>query len=112
MKRIATKQFSIGCASMTLAITAAFGLTLSITQQVVAAPSGEKIFASNCAACHLNGKNSIDPKKPVIGSKKLASLESFKTLLTKQNGMMPPFPKISDNAEALQALYTYAKNLK
>ncbi|MBI4532952.1 MAG: c-type cytochrome [Candidatus Melainabacteria bacterium] len=77
-----------------------------------AAPSGDKIFTANCAACHMGGKNIIDPKKPVVGSKKLASKDLFKALLSKSTGGMPAFSKIAENDAALEALYAYVKSLK
>jgi mono/diheme cytochrome c family protein len=80
--------------------------------KATAAADGEKLFNSNCAACHTAGKNSIDPKKPVIGSKKLASQATFKEFLSKANGSMPAFKSIAENAESLGALYTYVKTLK
>ncbi|MCC7528203.1 MAG: c-type cytochrome [Candidatus Melainabacteria bacterium] len=77
-----------------------------------AAPDGMKIFTANCAACHAGGKNIMDPKKPIIGSKSIASIESFKAFLSKQNGKMPAYPKIVANEEALKALHAYVKTLK
>ncbi len=74
--------------------------------------AGEKLFNNNCASCHRDGKNSIDAKKPVVGSKKLASKADFKSFLAVKNGMMPPFKAIADKDEALTALYNYAKTLK
>ena len=73
---------------------------------------GEKLYSNNCAACHSGGKNSIDPKKPVIGSKKLASKAAFKSFLEVQNGMMPAFKAIAAKDEALTSLYDYVKSLK
>lgn len=73
---------------------------------------GEKLFNNNCASCHRDGKNSIDPKKPVIGSKKLASKSTFKSFIAVKNGLMPPFKALADKDEALAALYEYAKALK
>lgn len=73
---------------------------------------GEKLYNNNCAACHSGGKNNIEPKKPVIGSKKLATKASFKSFLEVQNGMMPPFKAIAAKDEALSSLYSYVKTLK
>lgn len=80
--------------------------------EVSGAPSGDKIFAANCQACHAGGKNMIDPKKPIIGSKKLATKDTFKAFLSKAQGTMPAFNKIADNDEALTALHAYVKTLK
>jgi cytochrome c6 len=87
--------------------------TLSIAvPHADAAPDGAKIFTANCAVCHAGGKNIMDPKKPIIGSKAMASAETFKAFLSKQNGKMPAYPKIVANEEALKALHTYLKTLK
>lgn len=85
---------------------------VGLSNFAVAAPSGDKIFNANCAACHMGGKNMVDPKKPIIGSKVIATKESLKAYLSKQQGTMPPFPKIAENDEALTALHTYLKSLK
>lgn len=73
---------------------------------------GERLYNNNCASCHAGGKNSIDAKKPVIGSKKLASKAVFKSFLEVKNGLMPPFKAIAAKDDALMALYDYAKTLK
>ena len=77
-----------------------------------AAPTGERIYGDSCASCHSNGKNLVEPKKPVIGSKKLSSKEAFKALLSKASGNMPAFPKIAGDDQALSALYDYVRTLK
>ena len=77
-----------------------------------AAPNGEQIFKENCASCHTGGGNLIDPKKPVKGSAKLASLGKFKDYLVKPSGSMPASPKIANDAATLDALYKYCKTLK
>jgi uncharacterized membrane protein len=75
--------------------------------------AGRKIFATNCSACHPNGRNAIMPDLPIKGSSKLAD---FKTFLAQMRdpklpngkpGPMPVFPpsKISDG-EAHE-LYEY-----
>lgn len=96
----------------TLVMMVVVWLGTMVIDTAKAAPSGEKIFTANCAGCHMGGKNLIDPKKPVIGSKKLASKGTFKALLNSTIGGMPSFPKISGNDEALEALYVYVKGLK
>jgi mono/diheme cytochrome c family protein len=77
-----------------------------------AAPSGETVFKNNCVTCHAGGKNTIEPKKPIIGSKKLESKEVFKTYISKGGGAMPPLPQVANDDEALQALFIYCKSLK
>ena len=85
---------------------------LSGNQKVRAASKGEQLFGTNCAACHKDGKNLIEQKKPVIGSAKLAKKETLKSFLLKPSGNMPPFPDVANNAADLAALYDYCKGLK
>jgi mono/diheme cytochrome c family protein len=85
---------------------------LSGNQTVNAASAGDKLFATNCAACHQGGKNIVNPKKPVIGSAHLASKDAFKTYLLKPSGTMAPYPAIANNPADLAALFDYCKGLK
>lgn len=77
-----------------------------------AAPSGEQIFKENCAACHTNGGNNIEPKKPVKGSAKLVSKDKLKEFLLKPTGNMPAAPQIANDAATLDSLYKYCKTIK
>jgi mono/diheme cytochrome c family protein len=88
------------------------GLLPLAGSSVTAAPNGADIFKNNCAACHANGGNIVDPKKPLKGSKKLATKAVFKDLLSKSAGAMPAFPKIVEDDPSLSALYEYCKSLK
>jgi hypothetical protein len=54
----------------------------------------------------------MNPKKPVIGSAKLASKQIFKGYLLKPSGAMQPAPAIAGNDTDLTALYDYCKSLK
>ena len=89
-----------------------FLLVINSTSSAGAAPDGSKIYANNCAACHANGGNIVDPKKPVKGSKVLATKQSFKENLLKPKGSMTAFPQIANNDADLSALYEYCKSLK
>ncbi len=100
----------------TLAIGGIFALLVNLLplpkEQAMANPQAEKLFGTNCAACHTNGGNVVDPKKPLKGSKQLATKEQFKAVLEKPVGAMPAFPAIVANDSDLTALYNYCKNLK
>ena len=73
---------------------------------------GELLFKKNCASCHTYGKNALDIRKPIVGSRKLATKELFTEMIAKGTGAMPPFPRLSKDKESLQALYEYCKSLK
>jgi mono/diheme cytochrome c family protein len=95
-------------------LAAAFtGLTALFTvSSAIAQADGAKIFADSCASCHPKGGNILDAKKPVTGSKILASKKALKDYLLKKNGAMPAFPKIANEDADLGALYDYCKSLK
>ena len=73
--------------------------------------AGEKIYATDCSACHARGGNLIDPGKPVLHSPKLKDLDTFLAWIRHPAAPMPAFPasKISD-AEAKE-LYAYIMNV-
>jgi cytochrome c oxidase subunit 2 len=70
---------------------------------------GEKVYASNCAACHMpNGKGagafpSLDGSKVVLGAKE----GQYKILLQGRNAM-PKFTQLND--VELAAVMTYTRN--
>lgn len=59
------------------------------------AASGAKIFSANCNACHLGGKNTINPaktlKKADLEKNSKFSEEAIIAQVTKGAGAMPPF---------------------
>jgi cytochrome c6 len=74
--------------------------------------SGQKLFSLNCASCHDGGQNLVNPDKPIIGSTKLISLDSFKKYLCHPSGSMPPFERLTKNEADLARLYQYVLTLK
>ena len=84
----------------------------SESQIATAATTGDKLYTANCAACHQDGQNLMNPKKPVIGSTKLENKQSFKSFLLKPTGAMTPYPAIANNDADVTALYNYCKSLK
>jgi len=71
------------------------------------AAAGSEIFASNCASCHPNGGNVINPNLPVRGAPQLGSYASFRTLVRQGRGPMPSFPSSRISDSQLQELYRY-----
>ncbi|MHB8173062.1 MAG: c-type cytochrome [Nitrospirota bacterium] len=43
-------------------IALSIGLVLAATAAQAASPNGKALFQKNCAACHVNGGNIINPK--------------------------------------------------
>lgn len=74
--------------------------------------AGARTFKQYCAKCHFGGANSVEPKRPIIGSKQLSSITIFKTYLSAPPGHMPYYDQIVKDRETLDALYKYCKSLK
>ena len=74
--------------------------------------SGEKLFKANCAGCHINGQNLIKPDKPIVGSAKLKSKQSFKAFIESPPPPMPNFRNITEKPKQFEALYSYVITLK
>ncbi|WP_017307094.1 cytochrome c6 PetJ [Spirulina subsalsa] len=57
--------------------------------------NGAGLFQANCAACHLGGKNVVNPAKTLQKSDLekygMLSLEAIKTQITKGKAAMPAF---------------------
>jgi len=72
---------------------------------------GEKVYAANCAACHLpNGKGG-GAIKPLDGAPVVLNADKslqIKVLLNGQNNIMPSWKQLSDTEIA--AVITYTKN--
>ncbi len=114
MKNALHKADAFGLSSIAIisVLTLSFSTFLSDSQTVKAASKGETLFTANCATCHKDGGNIINPKKPLKGSAQLASKDSLKSYLLKPTGAMAPYPAIANNAADLAALYDYCKGLK
>jgi mono/diheme cytochrome c family protein len=82
-----------------------------------AVPVGQRLFASNCGACHPNGGNAIVAELPLKTSKLLASAAAFTSFIRSpkmpdgSEGGMPSFG--SDQVSDKQAgeLYTYIQSM-
>lgn len=77
--------------------------------------SGEGLFEQNCARCHFNGGNVMNPDLPVEASAKLSDFKTFLIFIrhpTKPNGeggIMPAFTKERLSDQQVLLLYKYAK---
>lgn len=94
-----------------LSIFLVLGLLVTDNARAEKMSHGEQLYAENCQACHLIGKNIIKPKKTILSSKKLNSIGEFKSFLSRQNGEMPPYKTIVNNRNDLHDLYKYIKDL-
>ena len=72
--------------------------------------AGSGVFASNCASCHPNGGNTINPNQPLTGAPELGSYSSFRALVRQGRGAMPSFSSGRIPDSQLQELYRYASS--
>jgi cytochrome c6 len=65
--------------------------------------SGAKVFGANCAACHMGGKNMVNPQKTLqkadLEKYSMASLDAIKTQVTNGKAAMPAFKGRLSDAE-------------
>jgi mono/diheme cytochrome c family protein len=71
------------------------------------ARSGEDLFTTQCAGCHMGGGNAMVASKPVKGSVKLADVATFTAFLRNPGGMMPAFPADVLSDADLASLHAY-----
>ena len=72
---------------------------------------GEKVYAANCAACHLPNGKGAGAVKPLDASPKVLSEDhgvQIHVLLNGQNNIMPAWRQLSDTEIA--AVITFTKN--
>ncbi|SRR5579875_2301396 len=105
-------DWTLGAVGASVVMAAALPVLMPGGASAGPGETGEQIFMKKCAGCHMGGKNTINPKHPIIGSKMLASKQAFKTYISKPVAPMPAFPKIAGNDADLTALYDYCKTLK
>ncbi|WP_077002112.1 cytochrome c oxidase subunit II [Variovorax sp. KK3] len=71
---------------------------------------GEKVYASNCAACHQANGKGAGPIKPLDGSAVVLDADHAKQILVllngQNNGAMPSWKQLSDTDIAAVASYT------
>ena len=95
-----------------------FNLTATITPaQANDLVAGAGIFTTNCAGCHLGGKNVIMAaktlQKDALEKYGMNSLEAITTQVTKGKGAMPAFKgRLSDEQIANVAAYVLDKSEK
>jgi mono/diheme cytochrome c family protein len=74
---------------------------------------GEKIFFNNCARCHPQGGNNINPNLALRGSKKLQDFNTFLGFIRNpkrpdgSKGVMPSFSESSISDQQTKELYNY-----
>lgn len=86
--------------------------TFTLSRPVLAAemPSGAKIFAANCAACHMGGRNIVMAnktlKKEALTNYGMNSLDAIVTQVTNGKNAMPAF-KGRLNAKQIEDVANY-----
>ncbi len=80
-------------------------------------PAGQRLFASNCSACHPNGGNVIVAELPLKMSKKLASASAFTAFIRSPKmpdgsaGQMPSFADDQVSDRQAGELYSYIQSM-
>jgi len=78
---------------------------------------GQRVFSSNCSACHPGGGNAIVAQLPLKSSKKLAAEATFISFIRSpkmpdgSEGQMPPFPTDQLSDKQAGALYAYIQSM-
>jgi cytochrome c6 len=95
-EELVKQLLSILCLALAIA-------TLLFSRPVLAADTadGAKVFGANCAACHMGGKNMVNPAKTLqkadLDQYQMASLDAIKTQVTNGKAAMPSFKgKLTD----------------
>lgn len=72
--------------------------------------SGEKVYKSNCAACHQADGTGLPPNFPSLVGSALVKGDAGEQIaqVLKGKGLMPPFPQLSD--ADIAAVSTYTRN--
>ena len=87
------------------------------TPAAPAVPVGQRLFASNCAACHPNGGNAIVAELPLKKSKKIESAAALAAFIRSpkmpdgSEGQMPAFPPDQLSDKQVGDLYTYIQSM-
>jgi mono/diheme cytochrome c family protein len=82
-----------------------------------AVPVGQRLFASNCGACHANGGNAVVAELPLKKSKMLASAAAFTSFVRSpkmpdgSEGQMPAFGADQVSDKQAGQLYTYIQSM-
>ena len=86
MKKILLSLFTLLVVLTTLFTSAAFAADVD---------HGKQLFGANCAQCHLNGKNLVNPDKTLaldnLEKYEMNSIEAITTQITKGKNAMPAF---------------------
>jgi uncharacterized membrane protein len=89
-----------------------FGAQLVYAGKAQAAPekykAGERIFLTNCSACHPQGGNVIKPQLPIHGSPRLKDLKTFIKWIRHPDPPMPVFSPSKLADQEAGELYQYA----
>ena len=79
----------------------------AFTQDSAQGSSGNVLFNEQCAVCHPNGGNTVNPNKPLKGSPAMQKFDVFLTWIRKPDQPMPPFPSSKISDQKAKELYDY-----
>ena len=71
------------------------------------APSGEVLFKEQCALCHPNGGNVVNPKHQLKSGHHMKTFKDFLSWIRKPESPMPPFPPAKISEAQAKELYAF-----
>lgn len=80
---------------------------LAFTQDTAKNSAGEILFTHNCALCHTDGGNDVNPDKPLKKALALKEFATFAALIRAPNQPMPPYPPSQISDKQAKELYDY-----
>ncbi len=115
MKKLMSMRTLLATILMTLAL-----LFVPLTQPAFADADiaiGAKVFAANCASCHIGGKNVVNPaktlKQEALAQYAMNSSDAIVTQVTNGKGAMPKFKgRLTDDQIQSVAAYVLAQSEK
>lgn len=118
-KKIYTAHFILSLLSLVVVVGLGyFGANLVYSLRGAPATTtelkaGEEVFRLNCAACHPQGGNIINPSLPLQGAPELRDFDTFLRYIRNpgtrpgSTGSMPAFPDTKISREQAKKLYCY-----
>lgn len=115
MKKLMSMRTLLTTVLMTLAL-----MLVPLTQPAFADADiavGAKVFAANCASCHIGGKNVVNAaktlKKEALAQYAMNSSEAIVTQVTNGKGAMPKFKgRLTDDQIQSVTAYVLAQSEK
>jgi cytochrome c6 len=103
---------SLGLKRILFTVLLLAAVLFSFTPSVLAADltNGAKVFGANCASCHMNGRNMVNPAKTLqkadLEKYEMASIDAIQNQVRNGKGAMPAFKGRLNDAQ-IEDVATY-----